>query len=185
MTLRTETKLRNIAAADLELVLAWRNSERIRANMYTDHLIAPEEHRAWFERLTREQAARCLIFEEKGRALGVVNVNHWDQRNGTCHWGFYLGESDAPAGSGTRMACLALDHIFQELSVRKVTGEALGFNQASISYHQKLGFSQEAHFKRQVFKNGEYQDVLSFALFAEEWQRVKPALEAKYFQGGR
>jgi RimJ/RimL family protein N-acetyltransferase len=80
------------------------------------------------------------------------------------------------------MACLALDHIFREFKVRKVIGEALGFNQASISYHKKLGFSQEGHFVKQVLKNGEYHDVVSFAIFEEEWQQAKPALEQKYFE---
>lgn len=179
MTAPKRMELRAVEERDLELILAWRNSERIRANMYTGHEITPEEHRAWFERLTREKESFSLLFEADGAPLGVVNLNHLDWRNRSCHWGFYLGEADAPPGSGTRMAYLALRHIFEELKLHKVIGEALAFNQASIAYHRKLGFSQEAHYVQHVLRDGNFLDVLSFALFSRDWPTIKRELEKK------
>jgi UDP-4-amino-4,6-dideoxy-N-acetyl-beta-L-altrosamine N-acetyltransferase len=171
--------LRPVEERDLELMLAWRNSERIRANMYTGHLITPAEHRAWFDRLSLDRETFAFLFEYEGRPLGIVNLNHLDWRNLRCHWGFYLGETDAPPGSGTRMAYLALIHIFEELKLHKVIGEAFAFNAASIAYHKKLGFSQEAHFVEHVLKDGSYLDILSFALLSRDWPRIKAELEKK------
>ena len=179
MTKPKRLLLRAVEERDLELLLSWRNSERIRANMYTSHLISPAEHRAWFERLSREPDAFAFLFEADRRPLGVVNLNHLDWRNRRCHWGFYLGETDAPPGSGTRMAYLALLHIFEELKLQKVIGEAFPFNSASIAYHRKLGFSQEGHFVEHVLKDGSYLDILSFALLSHDWPRVKAELEKK------
>lgn len=179
MTVPTRMQLRAVEEGDLELILSWRNSERIRANMYTGQEITLAEHLAWFERLTRAGDAFVFLFEADDRPLGVMNLNHLDWRNRRCHWGFYLGEADAPPGSGTRMAYLALCHIFEELKLHKVIGEAFAFNEASIAYHKKLGFSQEAHFVEHVLKDGSYRDVLSFALLSRDWPRIKPELEKK------
>jgi UDP-4-amino-4,6-dideoxy-N-acetyl-beta-L-altrosamine N-acetyltransferase len=179
MTAPQRMLLREVEERDLELLLSWRNSERIRANMYTSHLITEAEHRAWFERLTRERHAFAFLFEADHRPLGVVNLNQLDWRNKRCHWGFYLGETDAPRGSGTRMAYLALLHVFEELKLHKVIGEAFSFNTASIAYHTKLGFSQEGHFVEHVLKDGSYLDILSFALLSQDWPRIKAELEKK------
>lgn len=179
MTAPPPMLLRAVEEKDLELLLTWRNSERIRANMYTGHEITLAEHRAWFERLTRGGEAFAFLFEAHGRPLGVVNLNHLDWRNKRCHWGFYLGEADSPPGSGTRMAYLALLHIFEELKLHKVIGEAFAFNTASIAYHRKLGFSQEGHFVEHVLKDGSYLDILCFALLSRDWPRIKSELEKK------
>ncbi|GLI38490.1 UDP-4-amino-4,6-dideoxy-N-acetyl-beta-L-altrosamine N-acetyltransferase [Geobacter hydrogenophilus] len=170
---RSQCILRPVGRDDLDKLLEWRNVERIRAFMYTDHIISPEEHAAWFERLGTNDTARTLIFEVDGRPLGVVNVTSIDRRNGTCHWGFYIGEADAPRGSGTALGYLGLDHIFGTLGIRKVIGEAFAFNEASIAFHRRLGFSQEGHFVQHVLKNGSYHDILSFALFREQWEAHK------------
>ena len=179
MTAPHQMLLRAVEEEDLELLLTWRNSERIRANMYTSHEIARAEHRAWFERLARDQEAYAFVFEADGRPLGVVNLNHLDRRNSRCHWGFYLGADDAPRGSGTRMAYLALAHVFEELKLHKVIGEAFAFNAASIAYHEKLGFSREGYFVDQVLKDGHFLDIVSFALLSRDWPRVKAELYRK------
>ncbi|CAG0975254.1 UDP-4-amino-4, 6-dideoxy-N-acetyl-beta-L-altrosamine N-acetyltransferase [Geobacteraceae bacterium] len=170
---RSQCILRPVKREDLEKLLEWRNADRIRAYMYTDHLIGWEEHAAWFERLGTNDTARALLFEVNDRPLGVVNVTRIDRLNGTCHWGFYIGEADAPKGSGTALGYLGLEYIFGTLGIRKVTGEAFAFNEASIAFHRRLGFSQEGHFVRHVMKNGSYQDILSFALFRDQWEAHK------------
>jgi UDP-4-amino-4,6-dideoxy-N-acetyl-beta-L-altrosamine N-acetyltransferase len=149
--------------------------------MYTDHVITREEHLRWFERLQSEPLALSLIFEISAKAVGIVNVSRMDRVNNTCNWGFYLGETDVPKGCGTIMGFLGLEYLFETLKIRKVIGETFVFNQASIAFHEKLGFTREGYFRRHVLKNGDYQDILAFGLFAEQWRALKPELERKLF----
>lgn len=141
--------------------------------MYSDHSITWDEHLAWFKRLESNKAASILLFSVDGHPLGVINATRIDRHNGTCYWGFYIGEANAPRGSGTAMGYLGLDHLFDTLMIRKVMGEAFAFNEASIAFHKRLGFSQEGHFFRHVLKNGVFQDILSYALFREQWEEHK------------
>lgn len=168
--------LRPIAESDLDILLAWRNSPAIKGNMFNDHTITPEEHRAWFERAQNSRLSRHLLFLHRDRPLGAVNVRGIDRANGRCIWGFYIGDPDAPRGSGTAMACLALDYIFGTLGMRKVCSEAFAFNDASINYHRKLGFREEGRLRAHQIKEGKYEDIIIFGLFRPEWEEVRPRL---------
>lgn len=182
MSGQDDFRIRLMQETDLDTVMNWRNSERIRMVMFNDHLISQEEHRAWFKRFNDEGNAFCFIFEINGRPVGVVNVERIDKRNSKCYWGFYLGESDVPKSSGTKMGYLALKYIFEELNIRKLCSEVLASNLQSIRFHKKLGFVREGLFIKHVSKNGRFEDVIAMALFASEWKKQKETLEELLFK---
>lgn len=166
---------------DLQQVLIWRNSDRIRQVFYTDHIVTESEHRAWFEQVCREKRTFHYLFEYDGRPVGVVNVNRINQANQTCHWGFYIGDTDVPRGTASAMGCLALDEIFTRLNLRKITGETLATNPGSIKYHLRLGFVLEGTLREQVLKDNEPIDVLTFGLIKKEWEYERSSQEEKVF----
>lgn len=178
---REEFKLRPIEEQDLDYVLSWRNSERVRAFMYTDHIISPEEHRAWFNRIRTAEFPPTLIFEFRGLPAGLKSFSQIDRYNNRCHWGFYMGDTELPKGCGSAMGFLALEYIFEQHGFYKLCAEAFAFNAASIKYHTRLGFTEEGRFVRHVLKNGRYEDIISFAIFKESWLAGKSALAAKIF----
>ena len=182
---RDHFKLRPIDKdKDASTTLRWRNSERIHANLFTDHIISQDEHFGWLEKICKASIPRFMIFEFRDRPLGIVNATDVDLKNDICHWGFYLGESDVPPLSGTIMGLLGLEYIFEELGIRKICGDVYAFNKASIKFHKKLGFKEEGYFKEHVLKNGTYEDVIAFALFKENWLKIKADIEALCFGRG-
>lgn len=181
---REELNLRPIEEHDLDTVLNWRNTERVRSYMYTEHIITPEEHRSWFERTRQADFPSTLIFEYNGTPIGLKSFSQIDRHNNRCTWGFYLGETELPRGCGTAMGFMALEYIFEQQKFRKLCAEAFAFNDGSLKYHARLGFSQEGRFVKHVFKNGCYEDIISFAIFHDEWLVVKEALATKIFDKG-
>ena len=175
-------RLRLMNSADLPVVLSWRNSDRIRRMMYTDHRISLEEHRAWFARAEYTSSSRHLIFEYESRPVGVVNVTAIDELNRRCHWGFYLGETDLPKGCGTAMGVLALDYMFNELGMNKVVGEVLTHNEQSLKYHVRLGFVEEGRLSQHVLRAGQFEDVIQLAHFADRWRQTKEAMMSIFAQ---
>ncbi|OPY58788.1 MAG: ribosomal-protein-S5-alanine N-acetyltransferase [Pelotomaculum sp. PtaU1.Bin035] len=174
--------LRSIEEKDLEIILGWRNSDRIRANMFTDHIITMEEHRSWFERLQKRQKDIYLVFEYNDYPVGIVNFIEMDSQIYTYKWGFYIGEEDVPKGLGSIMGFMGLKYIFKKCNKCKVKGEAFVFNEASINFHKKLGFNEEGYFPKYVLKNGEYKDVILFSLSREDWIKNKPFIRDRVFQ---
>lgn len=173
-----EAMLREVKEADLRLILEWRNSYRIRSMMYTDQVIPWEEHYAWFQRTKAADTSKHLIFEYSGIPSGVINFTQIDKKNGTAYWGFYIGPSDMPRGIGTILGFLGLSYAFESLNFRKLCAQVFAFNQASVAFHRKLGFSEEGILKSHVRKLDQYEDVYCFAMFQQDWPNQKQHLKA-------
>ena len=175
-------QLRKLEKSDLEMVLNWRNSERIRANMYTDHIITIEEHLAWYERVKKDQTVDYLICEYKNIPIGLVNFTNIDRTNNKCYWGFYLGDINAPLGSGIAMEFIALEYAFKILKIRKLCCEVLLFNNKVVKLHKKFSFQEEGILKQHIYKNNAYNDVICLALFKDIWLENKYKLSKIVFR---
>lgn len=164
-------RLRPLEEKDLDRVLFWRNSERVRVNMYHDHLITPEEHHAWFQRLKTSEAL-SLVFECNGNPVGIVNFSGMDKRSGQREWGFYIGVENMPKGTGFMMGNMGLYYAFEVLNVSKLFGEVFEFNTRSIHFHTKLGFRSDGTLHKHVLKNGKDVKILFFGLDKEDWLKT-------------
>jgi UDP-4-amino-4,6-dideoxy-N-acetyl-beta-L-altrosamine N-acetyltransferase len=178
----SDCELRPMRAEDGPMVLAWRNQDRVRANMYTNHIIAPEEHERWFGRALGDPRAAYRIFEHGGGPMGFVSFTGIDRAHGRATWAFYLGEAEAPRGSGAAMEYLALEEAFGALGIRKLCCEVFAFNAGVVRLHQRFGFQQEGVLSRHHLKDGAYQDIVCLARFGEDWPRDRDALRSSVFK---
>lgn len=183
MPAREDYMLRSMEDADVARVLDWRNQPHIREAMYTSHVISAAEHEAWWRGASSDPTKRLLVLEYRDHPIGHVNFVQIHETNGTAYWGFYLGESDAPRGSGAVMEYLALEHAFEDIGLRKLQCEVFSFNDSVTRLHQKFGFVEEGVFRRQFLKNGEYHDVVSLGLFADDWETIRETMASRVFRG--
>ena len=179
---KSKCKLRAMSEEDLSLVLAWRNAETIRTNMYNDHIISMDEHRKWFTRVKGDPAYRLLIFEYQGTPIGFININQIDIKNNRCHWGFYLAESYAGHGYGLSLGYYGLNYVFIDLKIHKLCSEVFSFNHSSLKFHEKLGFFREGLFKAHILKNGKYEDIICFAIFQDDWFKISTKIAEVCFE---
>lgn len=176
-----DVRLRPLEAADRHRLLAWRNSERVRSNMYTDHVISPEEHDRWFARALTDPAVAHFVFELRFRPVGLVSFTGITQVHRRCDWAFYVGETDVPRGTGSAMEFLALCHAFESIGIDKLCCEVFAFNASVIRLHEKFGFVREGLLAKHYVKNGKFADVVRLARFRDGWGRDKPALHERCF----
>lgn len=172
-------KLRRMLSRDLENVLAWRNQESVRKNMYTSHVISPEEHKRWWEVQENNSRTVPLIAEIEEVPVGVVIFTNYCGSGGTATWAFYAAEG-AKKGVGRAMEYAALDYAFQDLGLRKLECEVLSFNMAVVNLHRRHGFEVEGVFRKSYERGGELYDIYRLAIFSETWLRhVKPQIDQK------
>jgi RimJ/RimL family protein N-acetyltransferase len=148
---------------------------------FSDHEITWEEHLAWYERLKNDVSRRAMIFECVGKPTGVVIFTRIDGQAGSGEWGFYIGDQNAQKGTASTMGFLALDYAFGDLKLRKLVGRSFVSNEASVRYHQRLGFREAKGGGGRVKKGGEMLDVMCLELTAERWQDLRPGLEKGLF----
>ncbi len=164
-------QIRKVTAEDLPMVLAWRNHAEVRRYMFTQHEINLDEHRKWFAKTSDDPSRSLLIVEEDQKAIGYVQFSKVEE-GGVAEWGFYA-RPDAPKGIGRKLGVMALNHAFGPLKLHKVCGQAIESNQASISFHQRLGFALEGVLRDQQRINGVYHSLHCFGMLATEWQPKK------------
>ena len=183
MSQQIDFTLRPLLESDLPRVLEWRNSERVRANMYTDRIISLEEHQRWYEKqFINSTNEKYFIFEYKGRPLGFVSFTRIEYMSCTCFWAFYLGETNVPRATGPVMEFIAIDYAFVELAVRKLCCEVFAFNTSVIKLHRKFGFIEEGRFAEHMLKNAKYEDVVFLSLLKHDWEKERPALKRLCFR---
>jgi UDP-4-amino-4,6-dideoxy-N-acetyl-beta-L-altrosamine N-acetyltransferase len=170
-------RLRPLSAGDLDLVLVWRNDPRVRENMYTNHVISPEEHRRWFDKASRDESKRLLMCEDETAVpVGVVTFSDIDPVHRRATWAFYSGDTTR-RGVGSKMERLALDYAFSSLELEKLNCEVLSFNMPVVEFHRKHGFRVEGIFRNQFRRDGVTHDVYRLAHFRKDWiEYVRPAI---------
>jgi UDP-4-amino-4,6-dideoxy-N-acetyl-beta-L-altrosamine N-acetyltransferase len=180
---REECRLRLLEENDLTMVLDWRNSDRVRSNMFNNRIITMDEHLAWYSRLQQEKNDVCLIFEWQDNPVGVMNFVDYDLEHHTCHWGFYLGLESLPRGMGAVMGYLGLEYAFEKIGVDCLIGEVLTFNRASISFHNRLGFQNNGMVKKSRGP-GLYEEVILFSLPKSDWLAIRSELKGAFCCSG-
>ncbi len=163
--------IRKMSEGDLQMVLEWRNHADVRRYMFTQHVIGLDEHRAWFFKASQDTKRCLLIVENVKQSLGYVQFNNIAE-GGIADWGFYA-RPDAPKGTGRKLGVMALNHAFGPLMLHKVCGQAISSNQASIAFHQNLGFVLEGVLRDQQRIDGTYHSLHCFGLLSIEWQPME------------
>lgn len=126
-------------------MLAWRNQETNRAVSIQSHVITPEEHAAWWERVKADPTRQVMMFESAGRTLGVVTYFDLDRDAGSTWWGFYL-DSETIEAEGIGLTAWmqvmgdGVDHAFDELGVDVLLGEVLAHNEAVRMMNRRFRF---------------------------------------------
>lgn len=178
---KSDFALRDMCREDGDMVLAWRNDERVRKNMYKDHIIDAREHSAWLERVMASETEFYLIFNYLRRPVGLVSFNQVDRKNDKAMWAFYLGETEVPKGIGSVMEFFALSRAFGEIGLRKLSCEVIEFNASVVKLHRRFGFEQEGFFADEIARDGRFWGVHRLALFRDEWERIAPEKSAQLF----
>lgn len=160
-------ELRVLRENDLEMVLQWRNHEEIRKWMVNSEVIELSDHLKWFENNKHNQDRSFYIFEYGQVPQGYVSFV--EIPNSTAlEWGFYI-KPEVEKGMGNILGLTALNYAFEQLKAEKVFGQVLDFNEKSLNFHKKQGFTLEG-ILRKHFKDhrGEF-DIHQFGLLRNEW----------------
>ena len=166
-----KSKLRSMKETDIELVLSWRNNPNISKYMYNQHLISLKEHKKWFFRSLESQYLELLIFELDDQREGFMQfkIDHNNQKG---EWGFYLSPN-ATTGVGSIMGNHGLKYAFEKLQLEYLFGEAMEYNEKSIKFHRKLGFTIDKSFKKTHFDGKSYHNIIGFKYPLKDWEKNK------------
>ncbi|MBB3131211.1 RimJ/RimL family protein N-acetyltransferase [Paenibacillus rhizosphaerae] len=93
-------------------------------------------------------------------AIGGINLNSIDERNGTFSIGIVIDKEHRGKGYGTRAMEILSKYAFLERRLHKFNDCVLEGNEGSSRMMQKLGCVQEGVRRQVVYINGKYMDFI-------------------------
>lgn len=157
--------LRRAGEDDLASMLNWRNHPDVRAASFTTHVITPAEHRAWWQRVSHDDARVVLIMERYDVPSGVVTFVL--EPGNSAEWGYYLDNVGLDERGETLPAWLQIEresiaYAFDELGLDELHGEVIAENEAVIRLHRRHGFRETGRQMRDV--DGRQVEVVSISM---------------------
>lgn len=175
--------VRPITEADLDMILEWRNSDFVRLNMITQHVISAPEHRAWYDRISQDESCRWFVYQADGASTGVAYITNIQCDARSAEWGVYKAPL-APSGTGVALATAVLDKAFHELPIDVIYGDVLESNAASLKLHEKLGFIEHACVSNTPNAEPRPHAVIRMMLSRSDWSIVRARLPTEIDRAG-
>jgi RimJ/RimL family protein N-acetyltransferase len=104
-----------------------------------------------------------------GRVIGDLSVFLSSAENAQIEIGWVLHPAYQKQGYAKEAARALLDLVFEEIGAHRVTARVSPENVASVALCNRLGMRLEAHFEECEIFNGEWSDLVIYAMLRREW----------------
>ena len=155
--------LRRITDEDTDLIVKWRNNERIRSNFVYRVQFTRQIHEEWLKtKVYTRHVIQLIICENEmhGNAVGSVYFKYLDDDKTEAEYGIFIGEDDAIGkGYGNETALLALEYA-KEIGIKKVILRAFGYNMVAIKSYEHAGFVKTKDLPAVVCSDGQKSDMI-------------------------
>lgn len=160
-------KLRPFSQADAELLPEYANNYNIAKNLTNifPHPYSTDDAKNFIDRVSQQNPTQVFAIAINGRASGAIGI--FPQQDIMCRnaeMGYWLAEPFWGKGIMTNAIRLMVEYGFKTWDIDRIYARPFGSNTSSQKALEKAGFALEARFKKTIFKFGEYQDELVYAV---------------------
>jgi len=163
---KEHVKLIPISEKDTEYLLELRNNLEISKYFFSQLPIYDFKHEKWLYDL--DKVLDFIIYYDS-KKVGRIYIYNIDFLNEKGEFGIIVEKSYSGQGIAYKASQLLFNYVFTNLKINKIYLLVFSENERAIKLYEKLGFEQEGYFKKEVFKNGRFQNVIRMALFRDEW----------------
>lgn len=174
-------KLRELERKDLTLINAWRNDpELIKFLGAPYRFINQDVDDKWFDgyMVSRNTTVRCaVVTEQSDEILCLVTLADIDYVNQSAVFHIMIGNQENQGkGIGTFAVSCMINHAFYNMNLHRIELTVLSNNERAVRLYEKIGFVLEGRKRKCVYKNGDYIDMLCYAILRGEEKYDKSIL---------
>lgn len=171
-------RLRGVEPEDWEVLHQWLNDTEVARTTYFAPL---PQSAAYIKKVTQDEALLSPLHPEKHdfrlqiealdthKLVGTMVTYNCVPRTGTFTYVMGIFGEHRRKGYASEATLLLLRYFFQELRYQKATIVVYSFNDASMHFHDRLGFTLEGRLRRMMYARGQYWDELYYGMTAEEF----------------
>lgn len=156
----------NVNDDEKEMIRNWRNHEKIRNMMYSDHIITIEEHAKFIQKLRSENNNFYWLVKKNRENIGIISLNRLDFKNLNAYIGIYSNPALSGMG-GLLIECLII-LAFDGAKLHTLKLEVIEGNERAINFYEKSGFAEEGLLREFVLKNGKWFNVIVMGILNKD-----------------
>ena len=138
-----DVRLIRVQAADLGLIVKWRNSDWVRKNMFVQDVLQEKDQLTWFHSINNA-SNYYFIIEYLGEKVGLIHAKNFSEEDGIGEGGIFIGEYEYLETWASVMASICLlNFIFTKLEINRSIVRVQAQNKSAISYNIQLGYKIE------------------------------------------
>jgi len=106
--------------------------------------------------------------------IGCCGYNRIDWKNSFADIGIYVSPPEQSKGLGKEALSLLIKYLFLEYNLNKIKLNVHSNNTRAIALYEKLGFKREGCGRNEIFKKGQYFDLIHMGLLKCEFLDLLP-----------
>lgn len=158
-----------ICEDDTDLIVSWRNKEKVRSNFIFKQDFTRQIHLEWLENMVYTgKVAQFIIYDKHDIPIGSTFLRDIDMANKKAEFGIFIGEDEARGhGYGTEAAKLIINFGFHDLKLHKIMLRVFADNLMAINAYKRAGFELEGHLKDEIKTEQGYRDLILMSIIQE------------------
>lgn len=172
-----KTRLRAYRKEDIDAALAFINDFEVKQFLAPGipyPLTREDEEKFFANNSGLKDTCSFAIETLDGRYIGGCGIHEVDWKNSVCEAGIFIGDKTLwGKGYGTDAFGVLIRFAFEQMNLNKVKLRVYDFNQRGIKSYVKLGFKHEGAMRQELFRDGQYHDIVMMGLLREEWVKRK------------
>ena len=172
-------RLREVRKEDADIINKLGNEEEVFINLST-RLPMPrplQVEESWHSEYIKEYGddfVQFVIEKLDGTVIGKCGTGHIDWKNACVTIWIFIGKDENRSkGYGSEALSLFINFIFTEMNMNRVQLYVFGFNERAVTSYKKVGFVVEGVQKKELFRNGRYNDVYIMSILKREYDAAK------------
>jgi diamine N-acetyltransferase len=174
MIVGEKLRLRAIEAADLPLMVSWRNDPQVYRHFFEYEPLSLEMQKRWFEGFLSRADEKLWIAEETetSEPIGTIGLGRidWPSRKAELGRVLVFPSDRRGKGYGRAVCRLAIGYAFGHLNLHRLWLEVFANNEPAVGLYRSLGFQEEGRLRQHAYARDAYHDVLLFALLRDEYR---------------
>lgn len=168
-------ELRPWTQADLDSLLRYADNKKIARNLtnFFPHPYRRKDGERFIQMVAEKKPTQVFAISVNGEAAGAIGIHPRPADDIECRnaeLGYWLAEPYWGRGIMTRAVVQMVDYGFQTFDgIDRIFARPFGTNIGSQRVLEKAGFVLEGRFEKTLFKFGEYEDELIYAVRRGAW----------------
>lgn len=166
-------RLRALTPDDALITWQWRNQPEVR-NDFSGHPfpVSYEQEKEWYVKILSTNFPMTVFGIEvigDGKLAGMTFLKNVNQIHRQAEFAILVDKAQSGKGYGKEACMKTLYFAFRELGLHRVYLKVRKDNAAAIKVYRACGFSEEGVLRDDLFKQGEFRDVLIMSVLSYEF----------------